>query len=98
MKDSSIAAFDLRGKHSWDDVLRVAKDAEMTYQEAGRKKLRKAGRYITTKSEAMQPYLRLIPNAFYTSTLYGGLRLVFGVSIGPTTQPMKLLAYILGRF
>ncbi|MCJ1385307.1 hypothetical protein MMC17_008429 [Xylographa soralifera] len=81
MKDSSISALDLRGKHSWDDVLRVAKDAEIVYQRAGGKGLRKAGRFITTKSGAVQPYLRLIPNDSYASILCGGLRLVFEINI-----------------
>jgi hypothetical protein len=79
MKDPSISALDLRGKHSWDDVLQIAKDAEATYLKAGRKGLRKAGRFITAKSEAMLPYLQLIPNGFFTSILCGGLKLVFGV-------------------
>jgi hypothetical protein len=79
MKDPSISALDLRGKHCWDDVLQIAKDAEATYLKAGRKGLRKAGRIITAKSEAMLPYLQLIPNGFFTSILCGGLKLVFGV-------------------
>lgn len=78
-KDPSISAFNLRGKHSWDDVLRVAKDAEAAYLKAGGKRLRKAGRFISAKSEAMLPYLQLIPNGFFTSILCGGLKLVFGV-------------------
>ena len=81
MKDSRISTLDLRGKHSWEDVLRVAKDAEVAYQKAGGKGLRKTGRFITAKSEAVQPYLRLIPNGLYTSILCGGLRLVFEVKI-----------------
>jgi hypothetical protein len=81
MKGSSISALDLRGKHSWDDVLRVAKDAEAVYLQAGGKGLRKAGRFITAKSEAMLSYLQLVPNGIYTSILCGGLKLVF--EIGP---------------
>jgi hypothetical protein len=79
IKDPSISEFDLRGKHSWDDVLRVAKDAEATYLKAGGRGLRKAGRSIIDKSEAAMPYLRLILNGFYTSILCGGLKLIFGV-------------------
>ena len=80
MKDSSIGVLDLSGKYSWDDVLRVAKDAEVVYQKAGRKGLRKAGRIITAQSGAVQPYLRLIPNETFSPVLYGGLRLVFEVN------------------
>jgi hypothetical protein len=81
IKDSSISGLDLRGKHSWDDVLRAAKDAEAAYLKAGGKGLRKAGRFITAKSEAVLPYLQLIPNGFYTSILCGGLKLVFEIGL-----------------
>ena len=78
-KDPTISGFDLRGKHSWDEVLRVAQDAEAIYMKRGERRLRKAARFIADKSEAATPYLRLIPNAFYTSILFGGLKLIFGV-------------------
>lgn len=75
----SISALNLRGKHSWDDVLLVAKEAEAVYQEAGRKGLRKVGRAITAKSELVLPYLQLIPNEFFCSIVCGGLKLVFKI-------------------
>jgi hypothetical protein len=81
IKDPSISALDLCGNHSWDDVLQAAKDAEAAYLEAGGKGLRKVGRFITAKSEAMLPYLQLIPNGFYTSILCGGLKLVFEIGL-----------------
>lgn len=76
---TSMGALDLRGKHSWDDVLRVLKDAEAAYQEAGRKGLRKVGRAITAKSEVVLPYLQLIPNESFCSTLCGGLKIIFKI-------------------
>ena len=81
MEDPKIRALDLRAKHSFKDVFQAAKDAESAYLEAGRKVgLRNLGRVISAKSEAVVPYLRLIPNGFLTSILYGGLRLVFELS------------------
>jgi hypothetical protein len=81
LKESTAVTLDFRGKHSWEEVLKIAKDAETTYQEAGANGLRKVGRLITAESESMIPYLGLIPNGFYTSILCGGLKLVFQVSI-----------------
>ena len=97
-KNSSINALDFRGKHSWEDVLRVAKDAEAAYQKAGGKGLRKAGRTIMAVSGAVQPYLQLIPNGFYTSILCGGLKLVFEVNIVRLTKYFRTLTSCLGRF
>lgn len=80
IKDSTTIALDLRGTHSWEDVLQAAKDAEAAYQAAGAKGWRKLGRLVTTNSESVIPYLGLIPNGTYTSILCGGLKLVFQVS------------------
>ena len=77
-KDAQTCALSLRDKHSWDEVLRVAKDAENAYLQAGVKGLRRVGRWITDHSEAVQPYIKLIPNEWYLSILAGGLKLVFG--------------------
>ena len=96
-KDPSISEFDLRGKHSWDDVLRVAKDAELTYLKKGGRGLRKTGRIITNNSEAVMPYLRLIPNGTYTSILCGGLKLIFGVGLLHETESSRKLTSGLGR-
>ena len=98
MKDPIINALDLRGKHSWDDVLRVAKEAEAAYLEAGGKRLRKAGRFVTAKSEAVLPYLRLIPNGFFTSILCGGLRLVFEIGFVCHAKYLRMLTSGSGRF
>ena len=81
MKDSNARSIDLSATHSWDEVMRVVKDTEAAYLEAGRSGLRRAGRSIGARSESVLPYLRLIPNGFYTSIICGGLKLVFELSI-----------------
>ncbi len=80
LKDPGIKSLDLGGTHSWDEVMRLVKDTEAAYLEAGRG-LRQAGRSIGARSESVLPYLRLIPNGFYTSIICGGLKLVFELSI-----------------
>ena len=85
LKDPKLNALNLQGKHSWEDVFRAAKDAEVEYVKAGGRGLRRAGRVTTAYSEAVMPVLQLIPNGEFTSILCGGLKLIFGVSdIEPT--------------
>lgn len=78
-KQKELLGFDLRGQHSWDEVLRIAKDAENRYLQEGKGPVRKVGRYIADHSEGVIPYLRLIPNSTYGSVLCGGLKLIFEV-------------------
>ena len=80
MKVPGNKPFDVRGTHSWDEVLRVAKDAEAAHLRAGRKPFRKIARIVTDSSDAVVPTLRLIPNGFFTSVIAGGLKLVFEVT------------------
>ena len=80
LKDPKLSSLDLRGKHSWEDVFRAAKDAEAEYLKAGNKGLRRAGRITTAYADAVMPVLNLIPNGEFTSILCGGLKLVFGMS------------------
>lgn len=80
LKDPKLSALDIRGKHSWEDVFRAAKDAEAEYLKAGEKGLRRAGRITTAYADAVMPVLKLIPNGEFTSILCGGLKLVFGMS------------------
>lgn len=77
IKDSKVKSLDLSGTHSWDQVMRLVKDTEVAYDEAGRSGLRQVGRFIGAQSESVVPYLKLIPNGFYTSTICGALKLVF---------------------
>ena len=87
-RDANLNEFDLSGKHSWDEVLRIAKDAVAAYQKSGRNGLRNSGRVLSSKSEALLPHLQLIPNGFFTSILCGGLKVVFSVSRSRTPKPL----------
>lgn len=80
IKNSSVKSLDLSETHSWDEVMRLVKDTEAAYLEAGRSGLRRVGRFIGAQSESVLPYLRLIPNGFYTSIVCGGLKLIFELS------------------
>ena len=79
MKNPKLKKLDLREKHSWDEVMQVAKEAETAYLQAGEKGFRKLSRIVTAKSPAALPFTRLIPEEYYGTVLAGGLRLVFGV-------------------
>ena len=79
MKDPKLSALNLRGSHSWNDVLQVAREAESAYLKAGEKGMRKFGRILTAKSSTLLPFTRLIPEEHYGSVLAGGLKLVFEV-------------------
>jgi hypothetical protein len=81
LDDHNVRSLDLSATHSWDEVMRLVKDSEAKYLEAGRRGPRRVTRFIGAYSESVLPFLRLIPNGFYTSIICGGLRLVFEVSL-----------------
>jgi hypothetical protein len=82
IKDPELRNLDVLSRaHSWDDVMRIAKDAELVYLEAGKTGARRAGRFVATHAESVVPFLSLIPNGFYTSIVCGGLKLIFEVRI-----------------
>jgi len=81
LNDHNVRSLDLSATHSWDEVMRLVKDSEAKYLEAGRSGPRRVTRFIGAYSESVLPFLRLIPNGFYTSIICGGLRLVFEVSL-----------------
>ena len=67
-KEKPIANFNIRSTHSWDEVIRVAKDAEESYindgkgfKGAARMIVRSAGDY----NAAINPWLNLIPEKGY---------------------------------
>lgn len=81
-KDKSLLDFNIRDKHSWDEVIRVAKDAEQKYNSKakglkgiGHKTIRVVGDHTADTS----PWLELLPSGEYTSVLCGSLKLVFAV-------------------
>jgi len=81
MQESKARNIDLSGTHSWDEVMRLVKDTEDDYVKSGRSGLRRVSRFIGDQSESVLPYLRLIPNGFYTSIICGGLKVIFELSL-----------------
>ena len=82
-KDPAIRDLDIGATHTWDEVIRSARDAENVYVDSA-KGLgglhRKVGRWAGDSAPAATPWLKCLPNGDYTSILSSGLLLVFGVS------------------
>jgi hypothetical protein len=78
---SNVKRLNLDGAHSWDDVMCMVRENKTIYDEAGRSRFRKLGRAIGRRSDAIVPWLRMVPNDSYTSILCGGLRCIFELSV-----------------
>ncbi|PUU73938.1 hypothetical protein B9Z19DRAFT_494885 [Tuber borchii] len=63
------------GKTTWDDVQKLMRKAEDEYQDVGiiRKHLRK----FSENAPVFNSWLTLLPQASYTSTVYGGFKIMF---------------------
>jgi len=63
------------GKTTWDDVQKLMRKAEDEYQDVGiiRKHLRK----FSENARVFNSWLTLLPQASYTSTVYGGFKIMF---------------------
>ncbi|KAL8648504.1 MAG: hypothetical protein Q9226_005965, partial [Calogaya cf. arnoldii] len=73
--------FDLRGKHTWEEVFEAASAAEAKANADGSKNLfRRSGRGIQNYALAMSRVVDLIPGGDYTSALCGGLKIAFSVA------------------
>lgn len=73
--------FDLRGKHTWEEVMDVAHTAEAKVNADGSKNLfRKAGRGTQKYASSMRRMIDLVPGGDYTSALCGGLKIAFDVA------------------
>lgn len=81
-KDKALLEFNIRDKHSWDEVLREAQFAEQKYNRKA-KGVRGIGhrifRVVGDNAAAANPWLKVLPNDGYTSVLCGGLKLIFEV-------------------
>lgn len=81
-KDKRLADFNIREKHSWDEVLQEARFAEQKYNQKA-KGLRGIGhrvfRVVGDNAAAANPWLKIFENNDYTSILCGGLKLIFEV-------------------
>jgi len=76
------ARINLRASHSWDEVVRAAKDAEAAYLAEVKRGapgvVRGFFRNIGDCSASVTPWIGLLPNDKYFSTLCGGLKLILG--------------------
>lgn len=79
------SGFDIRGAHSWDEVVEAVQHAEAVYKTHGSGiggLHRKIFRVIGDYNDALEPWIKLIPTEdHYLSVLCGGLKLFLGVSI-----------------
>ena len=75
--------FDIRGRHSWDEVFRAAKDAaDHSKNFKGPKGWVKRIGYDTGNAiPYIQPMLEVLPDGDYTGALCGGLRIAFEVRL-----------------
>ena len=75
----------MRGAHSWDEVVQAARHAEAVYLAETKRGatglMRGYFRYVGDYSASAAPWVGLLPNDKYFSVLCGGLKLVLGVPI-----------------
>ena len=73
--------FDIRGRHSWDEVFRAAKDAaDYSKSFKGPKGwVKRIGYDAGNAIPYIQPMLEVLPDGDYTGALCGGLRIAFEV-------------------
>ncbi|KAL4941116.1 hypothetical protein BDV06DRAFT_223410 [Aspergillus oleicola] len=62
--------------HSWEDVFAALREAEDHYNNSS--KLRKFFRKGASKSEAIEPFVELIPGGDYTSVICAGIKFILG--------------------
>lgn len=79
IKGCGVQALDLKATHSWESVLRLAKDVEKDYVNAGKKGPRRFARLLGNQAQEKVSYLKLIPNDLYASIVAGGLKIIFQV-------------------
>ena len=77
----------MNDSYSWEQVMRVVERAENEYMKKGKgifrgSSIRGLGRIVGKHTESVHPYLRLIPNGYYESTIAGGLKIIFEASDG----------------
>ncbi|KAL8857199.1 MAG: hypothetical protein Q9178_006254 [Gyalolechia marmorata] len=75
------SSFDIRGKHTLDEVMKVADAAEARVNAEGSKNIfRRTGRRIQNNALAITRIVELMPGGDYTSVLCGGLKIAFDVA------------------
>jgi len=63
------------GETTWDDVQKLMQKAEDEYQDVGT--IRKHLRKFSEKAPVFNAWLVLLPQASYSSTIYGGIKIMF---------------------
>ena len=74
-EDPSIKDFNIRDCHGWEEVLGSAGKAQEKYKAKAKGVsgvFSKIGRKTGEASEAVMPFLNLLPQDSYTSIVYGG--------------------------
>ncbi|KAL9118675.1 MAG: hypothetical protein Q9187_004777 [Circinaria calcarea] len=93
-KDKTLGSFNIRDTHTWDEVIRRAKDADRKYHDDAkgfRGIGRKIGRNMGDIAPGVNPWLGLLPNGEYTSILCGGLKLIFGAAARNSERRQQIL-------
>lgn len=78
-----LKEFDIRGRHSWAEVIGQLDLAKQSYEDKAKGRhgvLRKGARWFSDHVETFDPWARLIPDTDYSSVICGGLKFVFAVS------------------
>ena len=95
----AVAEFNIRGSHSWDEVVNVAGQAVGKYQ--GRSKglrglLPKVGRKIGEAQPAVDSYLNVLPQGDYSSIVCGAVVLICRATTRMADVRQKVLSTLSG--
>lgn len=89
-----VAGFNIRGSHSWNDVLTVAGQATDHYQSKAkgfRGLLPKLGRKLGDTQPAIDGYLDMLPQGDYSSIVCGAVKLIFRATASMADVRKKVL-------
>lgn len=77
-----LKEFDIRGRHSWVEVMSQLDLAKQSYEDKAKGRqgvVRRAGRWFSDNVDTIDPWVRLIPETDYSSVICGGLKFIFAV-------------------
>lgn len=77
--------FDIRGKHTWEEVIQEAKIAELKYKRKGSddspfSKVRGCFRKLQSRVSGFEAWLELIPSSTYSTVVSGGFKIIIRAS------------------
>ncbi|KAK7449876.1 hypothetical protein Landi51_05593 [Colletotrichum acutatum] len=90
-------SFNIRGTHSWDEVVKQIQEAKTSYESkaAGKSGMAtKAGRFISDHAKYVDPWVALIPSSDYSSVVSGGLKFVLGAANAQANIRTKIIGAI----